>query len=101
MSFGGIKECAIVGAFSTKYDQELPRAYVVPSDGVSFGQEKAEQLIDYVAKQVPMQEMRLSGGVKVMPDLPIGKTGKIERVALKKLAQKEIEEYYGSNSIHS
>ncbi|CDH50004.1 amp-dependent synthetase ligase [Lichtheimia corymbifera JMRC:FSU:9682] len=93
LSFGGIKECAIVGAFSSKYDQELPRAYIVPSDGIAFEQDKIEQLIKYVEKQVSIQEMRLSGGVKVMADLPIGKTGKIERVALKKLAQEELQEH--------
>lgn len=82
-----------MGAFSSKRDQELPRAYIVPSDGVAFGQDKVEKLIKYVEKQVPIQEMRLSGGVKVMADLPIGKTGKIERVTLKKLAQEELQEH--------
>lgn len=89
MEFQGIKQCVIVGAFSTKHGQELPRAYIVPmpNHGHRFDE---EGLKEHVKARVPLKSMTLDGGIRIMDELPIARSGKVDRYKLRKMAHEEL-----------
>lgn len=93
MEFQGIKQCVIVGAFSTKHGQELPRAYIVPMPNHRhrFDEEQVvEGLKEHVKARVPLKSMTLDGGIRIMDELPIARSGKVDRYKLRKMAHEEI-----------
>ncbi|KAI7882235.1 acetyl-CoA synthetase-like protein [Lichtheimia hyalospora FSU 10163] len=92
MAFGGIKECAVVGAFSKKRVYELPTAYIVLEDDKRQDQEQLKEAItQYVNERVPEEDSRLTGGVKIISELPRTKVGKVNRFKLRRWAQDDIE----------
>lgn len=92
MAFGGIRECAVVGAFSKKRVYELPRAYIVPEHGNNQDPEKlAEAVAQFVNERVPEKDSELTGGVKVISALPRTAVGKVDRFTLRQWAQDEVE----------
>ncbi|CDH49834.1 amp-binding enzyme [Lichtheimia corymbifera JMRC:FSU:9682] len=92
MAFGGIRECAAVGAFSKKRVYELPRAYIVPEPGNNQDPEKlAEAVAQFVNERVPEKDSELTGGVKVISALPRTAVGKVNRFVLRQWAQDEVE----------
>lgn len=92
MAFGGIKECAVVGAFSKKRVYELPTAYIVLEDDNHQDKEKLEEAVaEFVNERVPDEDSRLTGGVKVIPELPRTHVGKVNRFKLRQWAQDDIE----------
>lgn len=92
MSFGGIKECAVVGAFSKKRVYELPTAYIVLEDNKQKDQGRlAEAIVHFVNERVPDEDSRLTGGVKIIPAIPRTSVGKVNRFKLRQWAQDDIE----------
>ncbi|KAI9317547.1 hypothetical protein BX666DRAFT_1938279 [Dichotomocladium elegans] len=97
MSFPGVHECAVVGALSAVHAYEFPRAYIVlesPPDS-----EFSEAFLQYVNAHVPEECMRLEGGVQILPELPRTNTGKVDRQALRNLAQQRIDKQI--ESVHT
>ncbi|KAI9312664.1 hypothetical protein BX666DRAFT_807347 [Dichotomocladium elegans] len=92
MTYDGIKECAVVGAFSTKHCYEFPRAYIVLRDTDAVGAFSPAAFIDYVDERVPEKFMHLDGGVEVLEQLPRTSVGKIDLFSLRALAQQAIEQ---------
>ncbi|KAI9317996.1 hypothetical protein BX666DRAFT_1933731 [Dichotomocladium elegans] len=95
MSFGGISQCAVVGAYDAKVASEFPRAYIVPHNLDAFPPSRLEEFIQYVNERVPDKAMMLTGGANILPMLPYTASNKLDMFKLRGLAQKELEEMTG------
>ena len=91
-----IAESAVIGIPSNDNDTELPRAYVVRAEvrgkgeGVSVGREVTEKDIKTYMAQHLARYKALDGGVRFIDAIPKTSSGKITRVALRKLAAAEL-----------
>lgn len=78
----------MTGIFEESLQTEVPRAYIVLAAGVKESPEVAQEIIDFVAKNVA-QHKRLRGGVKFVPVIPKSASGKILRRILRDQAKAE------------
>ncbi|CDH50015.1 amp binding protein [Lichtheimia corymbifera JMRC:FSU:9682] len=86
-----IRECCVVGAFSTILGYELPRAYVVLVENSKKDQQAfTDGLVSYVNNRVPQAEMQLSGGAKCLEKLPLTTSYRVDRYKLRGIAQEEV-----------
>lgn len=78
----------MVGVYSDSRATELPRAYVVAQDGVATSQTNAQEIRDWVDKQVANHK-RLRGGIQFIDNIPTSAAGKILRRELRSLASQQ------------
>ncbi|CAG5183837.1 uncharacterized protein ALTATR162_LOCUS10777 [Alternaria atra] len=83
-----INDVAVIGVYSKDDASELPRAYVVPKDGLGKTDEDAKEIIDWLSAKVAHHK-RLRGGVRWVDEIPKSVSGKILRRMLKVKAQEE------------
>ena len=83
-----INDVAVIGVYDKEEATELPRAYVVPKEGLGRTEEEKKAIVDWLGKRVAGHK-RLRGGVKWMDEIPKSASGKILRRVLKVKAQEE------------
>jgi 4-coumarate--CoA ligase len=83
-----LDDVAVIGVYSKDDASELPRAYVVPKDGLGRTNEDAQEIIDWLSAKVAHHK-RLRGGVRWVDEIPKSVSGKILRRMLKVKAQDE------------
>lgn len=67
---------------------EIPRAYVVVRSGIERSDEKAKEIVDWIASKVaPHKQLR--GGVRFVDEVPKNASGKLLRRVLKEQAKAE------------
>ncbi|KAH8555263.1 hypothetical protein BGW37DRAFT_511373 [Umbelopsis sp. PMI_123] len=83
-----VLDCAVIGIQFSENATELPRAYVVVPQDVPRNENTAQELRDYVTKNV-IDYKRLRGGVIFVDEIPKLASGKILRRVLRSRAAKE------------
>jgi len=81
LEHGGISQAVVVGAPDPTSGQSIV-AFVVPSAGATLHE---QSLRDYLGSRIATYKVPQK--IVVQPDLPIGVSGKLDRAALKALAQ--------------
>jgi len=81
---------AVIGIYDKNQASEIPRAYVVPRDGLGKTEEDAKEIIDWLGSKVANHK-KLRGGVRFVDEIPKSVSGKILRRLLKVKAQEEEE----------
>ena len=79
---------AVIGVYSKDDATELPRAYIVPKDGLGKTDADAKEIVDWLGSKVAHHK-RLRGGVRWVDEIPKSVSGKILRRVLKVKAQEE------------
>lgn len=77
-----INDVAVIGVYEENLATELPRAYIVPREGVEKNSENAQEICDWLAHQVANYK-QLRGGVHWTHEIPRTSSGKILRRILK------------------
>ncbi|KAI9313793.1 hypothetical protein BX666DRAFT_1973646 [Dichotomocladium elegans] len=90
----GFLDCCVVGVLDEKLGYEVPIAHVlVNKDFDTVGMES--RLVDFINKRVSHPELKLRNGITFVNSLPVNKYGaKVDRRALKKIAQEVYSEKY-------
>lgn len=88
LSHLSIDDVAVIGVYDKDEATELPRAYVVPKEGLGRTEDEKKAIVDWLGKRVAGHK-RLRGGVKWMDEIPKSASGKILRRVLKVKAQEE------------
>ena len=83
-----INDVAVVGIYHEEQATEVPRAYVVPAQGVPAGKKTEEDVKQWLAAKVASHK-RLRGGIRFVDEIPKSASGKILRRMLKLQAQEE------------
>lgn len=83
-----INDVAVIGVYDKEQATELPRAYVVPKDGLSKAEKAAADIAQWLSERVAHHK-RLRGGVHFVDEIPKSASGKILRRVLKVRAQEE------------
>lgn len=83
-----INDVAVIGIYDKEQATELPRAYVVPKDGLGKGEKEAVDIAQWLSERVTHHK-RLRGGVRFVDEIPKSASGKILRRVLKVKAQEE------------
>ncbi|KAF3916651.1 S-dihydroxybenzoyltransferase [Dactylellina cionopaga] len=83
-----VDDVAVTGVWEESQQTELPRAYVVLAAGNKPTPEVAQEIIEFVAKNVA-QHKRLRGGIKFVDTIPKSASGKILRRVLRDQAKAE------------
>ncbi|KAF3940209.1 S-dihydroxybenzoyltransferase [Dactylella cylindrospora] len=83
-----VVDAAVTGIFDEEMHTEVPRAYVVLAPGIEPSEQTAQEIIDFIAKNVA-QHKRLRGGVKFVDAIPKSASGKILRRILRDQAKAE------------
>lgn len=83
-----VNDVAVIGVYDKNQASELPRAYVVPKDGLGKTEQDAKEIIDWLATKVANHK-KLRGGVRFVDEIPKSVSGKILRRLLKVKAQEE------------
>lgn len=78
----------VIGVEDHSQATEVPRAYVVLRPGVQASDSKAQEIVDYVAKQVAPHK-KLRGGVRFVAEVPKSPSGKILRRLLRDKVRQE------------
>lgn len=88
----GISDAAVVGLRPSKEGdgEERPRAYVVLKEKANV-REKERSIVDEVERKVA-QHKRLTGGARIVEEIPKSASGKIQRVILKRWAERDANE---------
>lgn len=81
-------DVAVIGVYSAEEASELPRAYIVPANGLGKTDEDAKEIMDWLSTKVAHHK-RLRGGVRWVDEIPKSISGKILRRLLKVKAQEE------------
>ncbi|WVQ73380.1 hypothetical protein IAR50_002951 [Cryptococcus sp. DSM 104548] len=96
LSHSEVVDVAVIGIYSKSQATELPRAYVVPKQGLTTlsasAREKLSQEIHDWAASKTANHKRLRGGVILIDAIPKSPSGKILRKDLRVLAAKEEEQ---------
>ncbi|KAJ4370576.1 hypothetical protein N0V83_005097 [Neocucurbitaria cava] len=90
VSHPNVLDVAVIGVYSKDQATELPRAYVVPKDGLGKTEKEAKEIIDWLGSKVAHHK-KLRGGVRFVDEIPKSVSGKILRRMLKVKAQEEEE----------
>lgn len=88
LSHPSINDVAVIGVYDKEQATELPRAYIVPKEGLGQTDAEANAVIDWLGKRVAGHK-KLRGGVKWIDEIPKSASGKILRRVLKVKAQEE------------
>ncbi|KAF3926438.1 S-dihydroxybenzoyltransferase [Arthrobotrys entomopaga] len=83
-----VDDVAVTGVWEDSQHTEVPRAYIVLAAGNQPTPEVAQEIIDFVAKNVAHHK-KLRGGVKFVDVIPKSASGKILRRVLKDQAKAE------------
>ena len=83
-----VDDVAVIGIYDSSRATEIPRAYVVPRNGVQAGPETATEIRDWLAGKVANYK-QLRGGVRFVDVIPKSASGKILRRLLKVKAEEE------------
>ncbi|EPS44517.1 hypothetical protein H072_1486 [Dactylellina haptotyla CBS 200.50] len=83
-----VDDVAVTGVWEDAQQTEVPRAYIVLAAGNQPTPEVAQEIIEFVAKNVA-QHKRLRGGVKFVDVIPKSASGKILRRVLRDQAKAE------------
>jgi 4-coumarate--CoA ligase len=85
-----VNDVAVIGLYDAAQATEIPRAYIVPAQGVRRGRETEQEIADWLAARVASHK-RLRGGVRLVDEIPKSAAGKILRRVLKQKAVQEDE----------
>ena len=88
VSHPNINDVAVIGIYDKDQATEIPRAYVVPKDGLGKGEKEATEIVEWLNAKVAHHK-KLRGGVKFVDEIPKSVSGKILRRVLKVKAQEE------------
>jgi 4-coumarate--CoA ligase len=88
LSHPQVSDVAVIGIYDKDQATELPRAYVVPKDGLGKGEKEAAEIVKWLGDKVAHHK-KLRGGVKFIDEIPKSASGKILRRVLKVKAQEE------------
>jgi len=86
-----ISDAAVIGVDDPARATEVPRAYIVPTQGVPMNDRTAKEIIDWLAARVAGHK-QLRGGIRWVDEVPKSVSGKILRRVLKEVAKKEEDE---------
>ncbi|KAI9857818.1 MAG: hypothetical protein M1813_008069 [Trichoglossum hirsutum] len=84
-----IADAAVIGVDDSERATEVPRAYIVPTNGVPRNEKTEREIMDWLAGRVAVHK-QLRGGVRWVDEVPKSVSGKILRRVLKDGAKKEI-----------
>lgn len=87
MDHPGIDDVAVIGVYDDHQHTEVPRAYVVASQGKA-SEKEAEAIVKWLEGKVANHK-RLRGGVRFIDEIPKSAAGKILRRILKDKAKEE------------
>lgn len=82
-----VADVCVIGVEDKEQATEVPRAYVVLKAGVEASDAKAQELKDWLSKQVAPHK-RLRGGIKFVDKVPKSPSGKILRRIVRDEARK-------------
>lgn len=85
-----VADVAVTAYFDSAIESEVPRAYIVPAEGVKGDDELAREISKYVSDNLANYK-QLRGGVKFVDVIPKSAAGKILRRVLKEEAKKEMK----------
>ena len=85
-----VNDVAVLGLYDATQATEIPRAYIVPAQGVRRSKETEEEMADWLAARVASHK-RLRAGVRFVDEIPKTASGKILRRVLKQKAMQEEE----------
>ncbi|CBX90221.1 hypothetical protein IAQ61_001720 [Plenodomus lingam] len=88
VSHPSVEDVGVIGVYSKDHASELPRAYIVPKDGLGKTEKEAQEIISWLDKKVANHK-KLRGGVRFVDEIPKSVSGKILRRVLKVKAQEE------------
>jgi 4-coumarate--CoA ligase len=83
-----VNDVAVIGLYDAAQATEIPRAYIVPAEGVLRGKETEEEIAMWLATRVASHK-RLRGGVRLVDVIPKTASGKILRRVLQQNAMQE------------
>ena len=83
-----VNDVAVIGVYDKEQASELPRAYIVPANGLGTGKKEAKEIIEWMNQKVANHK-KLRGGVRFVDVIPKSVSGKILRRVLKEQALKE------------
>jgi 4-coumarate--CoA ligase len=83
-----VNDAAVIGIYDKDQASEIPRAYIVPKDGLGKTDQDAKEIVDWLATKVAHHK-KLRGGVRFVDEIPKSVSGKILRRMLKVKAQEE------------
>jgi acyl-coenzyme A synthetase/AMP-(fatty) acid ligase len=86
-----VHEAAVIGAWSSKEDTEIPRAFVVLKNTQDNAHGIANDISDFVSTKVSNYK-KLRGGVVIIDALPRNPTGKVLKKVLKEYRGKAQDE---------
>ncbi|KAH6707856.1 putative phenylacetyl-CoA ligase [Leptodontidium sp. MPI-SDFR-AT-0119] len=85
-----VNDVAVVGVYSKERVTELPRAYIVPAQGHTAGEDLEKVISAWLNEKVaPYKKLR--GGIRFVDEIPKSATGKILRRVLAEQAKSEQE----------
>jgi len=85
-----VADVAVTAYFDGAIESEVPRAYIVPAEGVKGDEQLATEIKKYVSENLANYK-QLRGGVKFVDVIPKSAAGKILRRVLKEDAKKEMK----------
>ena len=85
-----VNDVAIIGVYNEEQATEVPRAYIVPKEGLGKGEKEAAEIAEWLNKKVAPHK-KLRGGVKFVDEIPKSVSGKILRRLLKAKALEEVK----------
>lgn len=83
-----VNDVAVLGIYDAAQATEIPRAYIVPVQGVRRGKETEEEIVKWLAARIAGHK-RLRGGVRFVDEIPKTASGKILRRILKEKVKQE------------
>ncbi|KAK5658783.1 hypothetical protein OQA88_1594 [Cercophora sp. LCS_1] len=83
-----VTDACVIGVEDETQATEVPRAYVVLRQSVVASEAKAQELADWLAKQVAPHK-KLRGGIRFVEQIPKSASGKILRRLVRDQAKKE------------
>lgn len=85
-----VNDVAVVGVYSKERATELPRAYIVPAEGHTPGEDLETVISAWLHEKVaPYKKLR--GGIRFIDEVPKSATGKVLRRVLAEQAKREQE----------
>lgn len=73
VSHPGVNDCAVIGVYDKDQATELPRAYVVPKDGLGKGETEAKEIVEWLGAKVAHHK-KLRGGVRFVDEVSPAQT---------------------------
>jgi len=90
-----VADACVIGIEDAAQATEVPRAYVVLRLGLPPSEAKAQELSDWVAKQVAPHK-KLRGGIRFLDQVPKSASGKILRRVMREQVKKEMQRAEGA-----